>query len=645
MPFGPARPTSQNSAIPLMSKRSREKRLRKAPASTAPNPSAGNRGAAVQPRFSGWRRTVLRLALALLVPTATLGLAEVGLRVCGYGYSTRFFEKTGNDGTLTTNPKFAWQFYSRETSTAPTPLLVTPRKPPGVRRIIVLGESAAAGTPDPAFSFSRMLEFMLRHQYPSNRFEVINAAMRGINSHIVRPIARECVELSPDLFIVYMGNNELIGLHSPSPEEFNVTPYLRLLRLGHAIKATRLAQLARSLVRRFQSKPERKMQEMDYLRRQRLALDDPRRRAVYDNFQANLADICDAARRSGATTILATVGVNLRDFPPLASLHRPDLTPAQLAEWEKAYSQGTAAESRKEIDEALKQFEAAARLDDHFAELRFRLARCYEASGKIEFARQHYVLARDWDALQFRADSRLNDIVRQTATNRQTRGVLLADAARSFADSPLAENGLPGKALFHEHVHFTFDGDYQLAKLLLLSVTAALKLGNNNVAVPSREDCARVLAFTPVNELNVLAAMTQQTSKPPFLDQLEHAHRQAESDGRVRDRLSRTTTADFEQAATVYRVAIARHPDDWMLHYNFGNLFSQFGQHTNAAAEYEFVVKQLPRQRMFRLNFGNALLQSGHPAEALVQYRAALAIDPDFALAKEAIASAHRRAR
>ena len=65
-----------------------------------------------------------------------------------------------------------------------------------------MGESAAAGTPDPAFGFARILEVMLRRQFPDRRIEVINAAMRGINSHIILPIARECVRLQPDLFIV-----------------------------------------------------------------------------------------------------------------------------------------------------------------------------------------------------------------------------------------------------------------------------------------------------------------------------------------------------------------------------------------------------------------------------------------------------------
>src|SRR5207247_8359352 len=130
---------------------------------------------------------------------------------------------------------------------------------------------------------------------------------------------------------------------------------------------------------------------------------------------------------------------------------------------------------------------------------------------------------------------------------------------------------------------------------------------------------ARTLAFTPVDELNVRAAMVRQTAKPPFLDQLDHARRQAEAEREVQDRQSRITLEDFDQASAVYRQTITRHPDDWMLHYNFGNLLSQFGQPAGAAREYEFVVERLPRQRIFRVALGDALLQSGHAAEAVAQ--------------------------
>jgi predicted Zn-dependent protease len=159
----------------------------------------------------------------------------------------------------------------------------------------------------------------------------------------------------------------------------------------------------------------------------------------------------------------------------------------------------------------------------------------------------------------------------------------------------------------------------------------------------TREACARALAFTPVDDLNVRTAMVRQTARPPFLDQLDHSTRQAQAEQQVQQQLSRTTAADFEQAATVYRDAIARSPDDWMFRFNYANLLSQFNHPQEAVREYEWVAKRFPRQRAFRLAYGNALLQAGRPVEALAQFNGILETDPAFQPARDARDAARRR--
>src|SRR5436305_12524172 len=104
--------------------------------------------------------------------------------------------------------------------------------------------------------------------------------------------------------------------------------------------------------------------------------------AVYHHFQQNLEDILQLASASGARVLLSTVASNLKDCPPFASLHRPDLTPAQQAEWDKLYQAGIHAEKTTNYDEALADYQQAAQLDNHFAELFFRLGRCQRALGK-----------------------------------------------------------------------------------------------------------------------------------------------------------------------------------------------------------------------------------------------------------------------
>ena len=74
--------------------------------------------------------------------------------------------------------------------------------------------------------------------------------------------------------------------------------------------------------------------------------------------------------------MLSTVAVNLRDFPPLASLHRSDLAAEDLAKWESLYKAGGDLEAGRPLaGGASSEYEAAAKIDDRFAELQFRIGR------------------------------------------------------------------------------------------------------------------------------------------------------------------------------------------------------------------------------------------------------------------------------
>jgi tetratricopeptide (TPR) repeat protein len=612
----------------------------------APAPKASEAKRQAPPtRRRGGQLLAARLALMILAPTlAVLGL-ETALRLAGYGYPTRFFVKMDDRQHFTTNPKFGWQFYPRETATIPHPLRLAVQKPEGAIRIFVLGESAAVGTPDPAFGFARILDVMLRQQYPARRFEVINAAMRGVNSHILLPIARDCARHQPDLFLVYMGNNEVIGLHSPEPKGVNLTSQLWLLRTIQRAKAAKVGQLLRDLPRAVgrSGGARARKQDMDYFRAHRLAQDHPRRAAVVKNFRANLEDICAIIRRSGAKGIIATVAVNLRDFPPLASLHRADLTATDQAQWDATYAQGKAAEQAGQWEQAVAHYLTAARLDDHYAELHFRLARCFLATGQPAKAREHFVAARDWDALQFRTDSQLNSVIRELAAGREQESLYLADVERAFAASPLTEHQIPGQTLFNDYVHFSFEGDYLVARTFLPVVAQALALGPPASPLPSRTECAERLAFTAWDDVNVLAAMVQFMGKPPFLDQLDHAQRQALAARLLRERQARLQPADLDRAIAVYRQAIQRDPDDWQLRYNLAGLFNDLGKPAAAVGELEVVVRLLPHLQPMRLAFGNALLQAGRLDDAVAQFEEAVRLAPDHAPAREALAKARAR--
>lgn len=583
---------------------------------------------------------MMRLALAVFVPATFLGILELALRVGGYGYPTSFFIPTEDGRHLRTNRQFGWRFYPREAAIIPNPVLIRAEKEKDVRRIFILGESAAAGTPDPSYGFGRILEVMLRQRHPEQKFEIVNAAMRGVDSHIIHHIARECAQLQPDLFILYAGNNEFVGSHAPSSDSIPPVPHLRLLRTKDAFKATKLGQLAETAIRGLQSAIRTKAVkwDMDFFRRHRMGPDDRRKKAVYDNFRRNLADILEAVRGAGGRAIVSTVGVNLKDFPPLGSLHKTGLPDAESAAWSIAYAKAIGAETNHLHETAIRFYDEAERIDACFADLHFRIARCYLASGQIQKAREKYLQARDCDALSFRADSTINEIIRRLASNREAEGIHFADVEQALAEGDLSGQGIAGDGLFRDHVHFTFDGDYVVARRLLPAVTVALGLRHLVAPILSRNECAETLAYTSWAEVGSAEPIVKLTAGPPFLDQLDHAGRQSRAETLLERRRQILQSENLEQAKKLHQQAVAQWPNDWQLHYNFGRMLRSIGDARGAAQQFERTLQLFPKLLPAVLGLGYALLEEGRVDLAFDRFAEAFRIDPNSRFVREGLA-------
>ena len=164
-------------------------------------------------RPSSGRRWLFRVIALTIVPLLFFLLVEIGLRVAGFGYETGFLIKQQRDGEqiFVSNPRFGWRYFGQKLARMPVAFSVAAEKPENTIRIIVFGESAAYGDPNPSFGLPRMLETTLRLRHPGRDFEIINAAMTGINSHAVREIASDCIKADADAWVIYMGNNEVVG--------------------------------------------------------------------------------------------------------------------------------------------------------------------------------------------------------------------------------------------------------------------------------------------------------------------------------------------------------------------------------------------------------------------------------------------------
>ena len=181
------------------------------------------------------------------------GGLELALRLCGYGYPTSFFLKTKIEGRdyYVSNDRFGYRFFPPALARTPLPMRMEVNKPANTYRVFVFGESAAMGDPDPTFGAARYLQVLLRERFPGTHFEVVCVAMTAINSHAILPIARECARRDGDLWIIYMGNNEMVGPFGAATVFGSRVAGINLIRASLALKSTKFGQLLNSLMQRW----------------------------------------------------------------------------------------------------------------------------------------------------------------------------------------------------------------------------------------------------------------------------------------------------------------------------------------------------------------------------------------------------------
>lgn len=439
-----------------------------------------------------------------------------------------------------------------------------------------MGESVAWGDPDPTYGFARYLEAMLRQRFPQIKFEVINTSITAINSYALLPMIKDLAQYQPDLFIIYTGSTEVVGPFGPETVLTPLGMSLPAIRLKIFFNSTRLGQLV-AKVSAGSGKNQWRGMEM-FLDRQ-IRADSPQLEPVYENFAANLRDIVAVAHRAGAQVLISTVATNLKDCAPFASLHREGIRPDQLNSWDQLVQAGAALESAGSYAEALKLYLSAAQIDSQYAELEFRIARCLWVLGDFAGAKEHFVRAQDLDTLRFRADSRINEVIRKLAATDPSIG--LVDAGANLADE--SPHGIPGIELFYEHVHMNPRGNYVLARALFSKVASMLPTAladhTGGDPVASEKDCERLLAFTPFDHARVAGLILSKLERPPFTNQLNHAEevQQLQSEADV--------SVDYEETVAEYQWAISQDPQDRLLHLNFGFLLHRYDP---AAAAQEF---------------------------------------------------------
>ncbi len=551
----------------------------------------------------------------MLLPILFLCALEFALRLAGYGFDPSFFKplRIGNENYLVQNDDFSFRFFPRETARNPGVFRFLAQKPPGTFRIFIFGESAAMGDPEPAYGAGRYLEVLLREKFPGVKFEIINVAFTAINSHVIVPIARECAAQNGDLWIIYMGNNEMVGPFGAATVFGAQSPPLFYVRLVTGLEKIRVGQLLAAAMRKLAHRPAKATSwgGMQMFLDNRVIPGSPKKEMVYRNFARNLHDILRAGLGQHAKVLLNTVAVNLKDCPPFASISNSNLPPALQSNLNDP-------------------FEKAAALNPQSADLQYQWGEHLLRATNTAAARDHLQLACDDDALPFRTDSRLNAIIREAAPAFSDDQLTLLDTAKLLAGQNPA--GVCGDETFYEHVHFDFSGSYRLALLWAQQVAKMLPPNSQprDVAWSTPEQCRQLLGLSDWNEALVLEHMVGRLQIPPFSSQSNNLARIASLQSRVTQLHARMNPGNAAVARENFLKQLERFPADFVLRENFA-LFSQAtGNLPEATAQWRLVHDLIPHDYLPYFQLGKLLAGQAQWSEAETDLRLALQIHPSL---------------
>lgn len=579
-----------------------------------------------QPGVPLGRKILYFLVLLFVIPGVFLLLFEGGLRLFGYGYPTDFFLTREINGQeyYVNNPDFSLRFFPPGLARPAQHMAIPVKKPANTFRIVVLGGSAAMGDPDFSYGLSRMLQTRLQPIYPNKDIEVINAAVTAINSNVVLPIAKDCVKLHPDLFIVYLGNNEVIGPYGPGTVFAPFSAKLGFIRASIFLKSTRIGQLFNNLRRDIESGGNRPQiwSGIDMFMEYRIRSTNPEMENTYNHFRENLEDIVQVGRDAGAQIILSTVTTNLKDCPPFADLHKENLDQTTLLGWKKIYQSGIEQEESGHWKAAIDAFKFANSIDDEFANTQYRLASSFLKINQTDSALLHYQKARDLDALRYRADTRINSTIRDVAREKKSSGVKLVDAQKAFLTE--AKDNIPGNNVFYDHVHLNFDGNYILAQLTGNAVQKIIGIPEQQTSL-TEEKAAEWLAFTPWDKYRIWQEIKNRMESPAFANRMNNDVLVHQWTAKT-DSLKKTMTSEhLHDAVHRYQAAIEHDQDDWVLHNNYGLLLLEAAKNPAAAEEqFQYVLNLFPHDYLTLNNLGLAFVQQNRLDKAVTLYKRAL---------------------
>jgi tetratricopeptide (TPR) repeat protein len=576
------------------------------------------------------RKLAFYFIAIVVFPLILLLCAEGLLRLVGIGQSTPLVvpvpERTGY---VMPNPNLIQRFVlnpKHAPAVAPDTQYFLAEKPTDTLRIITLGGSSMAGFPYGRFGApAAFLQQRVTGLYPDKNIEVINLAMSSINSYALRDIASDVVALSPDAVYVYAGHNEYLGVMGVGSSYAGFGGHA-LNTLYLSVKDWRLTQLLVGIV---SASPEVSNQESSrtvmasVAKNRNIAFDSPAYHRGIEQFRDNMHAMLDTFYSANIPVYFSTLVANDKDQVPFADSYA-------LSDSDTVRLNSAALETLKNLHTQ----------HPFHATVNYRLAQAYLDNGQTNLARQHFGLAKDYDALRFRAPGEINIVISELAEAfDQTYLVDGADMLRRQA-----EDGIVGLDLMHEHLHPNAKGYFFLAESALIVMQRHLLLPKVNT-VANANAAWHHRFVNPADEYLAKVKIARLTSDYPFVpspiavptftpknteEQLGAARLQQNNWLRQQQQLLGyyQTEKDYLSAANVAASLFYALPFDPEMAWFAANLYRQAGSFDYARYFARRVTEMEPNKLQARLLFAEMLFNQRDFVAAKAQLEQALIIDP-----------------
>ncbi len=590
------------------------------------------------------KKSVFRLVL-ILIPFIIFLILELTLRAFGYADDLKFVSEIERNGKeyYTINQLVGKRYFNKDRMyyRKGSHDYFEVNKSPQTIRIFCLGASTMAGFPYEYNALpSEFLRDRLTTAFPGRNIEVINTAIAATNSFTVDEFASELVKYKPDLFIVYMGQNEFYGVYGVG-STISVGKNRALIKtylwLGHFKTFILLKDIINSLSGMFgpDDTQENKVL-MEEMAKTSIRYNSDDYKTAVNTFRENYEEVIDIARENNIPIVISSLVRNEKSLHPFVSFHSESIDDSLESQSQKFYSLGLERIKNQDYETAAGYLVKSLAIDSTPADIHFSLGKCYEELGRYDEAEKQYSLAADLDGLRFRAPSDFNKIV--FSLSRQYN-VPFADVKNEFQEN--SADGIVGSELLVDHVHPNIKGYFLLAKTWFETLKKNDLLGLSPAVIESDSLIRQEAAVTQLDSLIGALKIMELKSRPPFADtdsdlsfvpkndmqqfayQYTVEHELSWAEAHLNTAKYYLSVGDFKKSLNELRAILVSDEDNPMVLKLAGDMSMQLNFYKQAEGYY-LRANKMNANQFIEYKLGKAELKLGNPGLAISFFNSAI---------------------